>query len=77
MQAKAEIYAQLVKACRVLRMAPDADRARAAIDVELELMDSIRTQGLQLPAGPAPAVRRRNRRSAVTVATAAVAGGAA
>ena len=75
MQAKAEIYAQLVRQCRVLRMAPDVERARAALDVEQELVGQMRTQGLQLPDGALPVVRRRNRRSAVTAAV--VAGGAA
>ena len=57
-------------------MSLDVDVARAALDVEQDLVGQMRSQGLQLPDAPAPAVRRRNRRSAVT-ATAAVAGGAA
>lgn len=77
MDSKAHVFAHLLRQCRMLRMSMDVDVARAALDVEQDLVGQMRSQGLQLPDAPAPAVRRRNRRSAVTVATAAVAGGAA
>lgn len=76
MQAKTDVFANLIRQCRVMRHAPDVERARAALDVEQDLVQLMRSQGLQLPDAPAPVVRRRNRRTAVT-ATAAVAGGAA
>ena len=77
MQSKTDVFATLIRQCRLMRHVPDVERARAALDVEQDLVQLMRSQGLQLPDAPAPAVRRRNRRSAVTVATAAVAGGAA
>ena len=80
MQADVEVYAHLVKQCRMLRMAPNVDKARAALDVEQQLMRLMKTQGLSLPDSPAPAVRRRNRRSAATLPdsmVATTAGGAA
>lgn len=76
MQAKTEIFAQLIRQCRMLRMAQDVDRARAALDVEQDLVDLMRTKGLQLPDGAVAIVRRRrNRRSSAEVA-AVTAGGA-
>jgi hypothetical protein len=79
MEAKTEIFAALLRSCRMLRMANDVDRARAALDVEQDILGLMHRQGLKLPDVSSPVVRRRNRRSAVTLPdsiTATTAGGA-
>jgi hypothetical protein len=73
MQAKAEIYGQLVRQCRVLRMSPDVDRARAALDVEQELVKTMSALGLPLPEQPMAARRGRRPRQQAAL----VSGGAA
>jgi len=66
---KAEIYAVLVRQCRMYRMSPDVDRARAALDVEQELVGAMASLGLPVPE-QAPVARRgrRPRQQAAVVA---------
>lgn len=76
MESKADVFANLIRTCRMMRMAPDVSRARAALDVEQDLMELMRKQGLALPEPATPTRRRRNRRSSAEIA-AVTAGGAA
>jgi hypothetical protein len=75
MQAKTQIYGALIRQCRMMRMSPDVEMARAALDVEQELVGVVRAAGLPLPEPAAPVRRRRNRRSSADAAV--TAGGAA
>jgi hypothetical protein len=78
MQAKVEVYAMLVRQCRLMRMAPDVDRARASLDVEQELVGLMLEQGMAMPETPVRGRTGRRRRPAPTPTPepAAVTGGA-
>ena len=58
--ATSEIYGLLVRQCRMYRRSPDIERARAALDIEQELVR--RMEELGIPTVPPPDNSRRRRR---------------